>query len=62
MTMAQLLRELPAALPLLQEMGMDCSVCLSKIVDTIEIAAYRHGLDLEEVLAALNDLEEHSSP
>ena len=62
MTMAQLLRELPAAVPLLREMGMDCGTCLSKVVDTIEMAACRHGLDLGEVLMVLNDLEERSSP
>ena len=35
--------------------GMGCVGCPSAQVETVEQACFVHGLDLEEVLAALNE-------
>lgn len=53
MTMAQLLRENPDLIPVIDEIGLGCAHCLGKIVDTVERAAAQHGLEVEELLAIL---------
>ena len=44
----------PETVPVFGAFGMGCVHCLAANTDTLEQAAAVHGLDLEELLKALN--------
>lgn len=45
----------PKAAEILMSYGMGCLGCPSSQMETLEQAAMIHGIDLEELLAALNE-------
>ncbi|MFR8620336.1 MAG: DUF1858 domain-containing protein [Romboutsia timonensis] len=49
------IKENPNAVGILMSFGMGCVGCPSSQMETIEQACSIHGLDLEEVLAKLNE-------
>lgn len=48
----------PAAVDVLWNMGMGCIHCIMANQETVEEAASVHGLDLAELLNALNEAKE----
>ncbi len=44
----------PNLMRVLEEYGMGCSYCMGSMDETIEGGARMHGVDLETLLAALN--------
>lgn len=50
----QLIRQKPEAVQILMSFGMGCVGCPSSQMETLEEAALVHGLDLDELLTALN--------
>lgn len=55
MTIGELVRDYPEVLNVLFDFGMGCVGCPSAQVETIEEACGVHGLDINELLAALNN-------
>ncbi|MCT4662611.1 MAG: DUF1858 domain-containing protein [Tissierellales bacterium] len=53
-TIGQLLREQPEKAAVLMQFGMGCVGCPSAQMETLAEAAIVHGMDIEELLAALN--------
>ncbi len=53
MTIAEILRQKPAAAKVLQQFGMHCIGCAVAAGETLEGAARAHDVDLEELLKAL---------
>lgn len=53
-TIGEILNLNPKAAEILIGFGMGCLGCPSATVETLEQAAYVHGLNLEEILKALN--------
>lgn len=53
-TIGEVIQMNPAAAEILMRFGMGCIGCPSAQVETIEQASEVHGIDLEELLAALN--------
>lgn len=51
----QLIREKPEAVETLMSFGMGCVGCPASQMETLEEAAAVHGLDLNELLKALNN-------
>lgn len=54
MTIGEVLRANPEAPRILMSFGMGCIGCPSSQAETIEEAAMVHGLDLNQILDALN--------
>lgn len=54
MTIGEVIRKMPTAAEVLMSFGMGCVGCPSAQAETIEEAAMVHGLNLEELLEALN--------
>lgn len=54
-TIGEILEMHPKAADILTEFGMGCLGCPSAIMETLEQACYVHGLELEEVMAKLNE-------
>ena len=54
MTIAQALEEDPECGPVFMQFGMHCLGCAIAHGETVEQAAEVHGIDLDELLAALN--------
>jgi len=55
MLIGEILREKPDAAEILMRFGMGCVGCPSSQMETLEQAAQVHGLELEELLKALNE-------
>jgi hybrid cluster-associated redox disulfide protein len=49
-----IIKEKPEAIEILVNFGMGCVGCPSAQMESLEQAASIHGLDLDELLAALN--------
>lgn len=54
----ELVRNVPASIPVLMEYGMACVGCPSSQMETIEEAAMVHGLDFEHLMEDLKQLED----
>lgn len=55
MTIAEILRQKPAAAKILQQFNMHCIGCAVAAGESLADAARVHGIDLEKLLKALND-------
>jgi hybrid cluster-associated redox disulfide protein len=55
MTLEQLIKKHPEAVPVLFQHGLHCIGCHIAATETIEQAAEAHGIDLKELLKNLND-------
>jgi len=55
MTIGELVRTFPEKAEVLQSFGMGCVFCPSAATETVEQAAMVHELNLEELIAALNN-------
>lgn len=54
MTIGDILRANPNVAPVLMEAGMHCLGCPSAQGESLEEAAMVHGLDIDELMAAIN--------
>jgi hybrid cluster-associated redox disulfide protein len=54
MTIGEVLRANPKAVQILMSFGMGCVGCPSAQAETVEEAAGVHGLNVEEIINALN--------
>lgn len=54
MTIGQILREKPEAAQILMSFGMGCIGCPSSQAESLEDASEVHGMDVEELVKALN--------
>lgn len=54
MTIGFIVMMLPDAVDVLTSMGLSCIGCAASQVETLEEAAMVHGLDIDELLKALN--------
>ncbi len=50
------LRSHPQARKIFMKYGMGCIGCMGSMTETIENGAYMHDIDIEALLAELNDL------
>lgn len=57
MIIGEILRKNPKSAEVLMKAGMHCLGCPSAQGETLEEAAMVHGLDVEEMLAELNNLD-----
>lgn len=55
MLIGEILREKSDAAEILMRFGMGCIGCPSSQMETLEQAAMVHGLDVEDILKALNE-------
>lgn len=55
MTIGELVRSFPKAVPVLMSFGMGCVGCPSAQAETIEEAAMVHGMDIDSLMKALNE-------
>ncbi|EOD00277.1 DUF1858 domain-containing protein [Caldisalinibacter kiritimatiensis] len=55
MLIGELLRENPEKAEVLMRFGMGCIGCPSAQMESLEQAAQVHGIDLDELLKALNE-------
>ena len=56
MTIQEILRTTPGAAKVLSSFHLGCLGCMGAQHETLEQGAMAHGLDVEELLAALNAL------
>lgn len=56
MTIGEMLRKNPEVAPVLMSAGMHCVGCPSAQGETLEEAAMVHGMNVDELLEALNQL------
>ncbi|MCB2294613.1 DUF1858 domain-containing protein [Clostridium algoriphilum] len=54
MTIGEVVRQSPESVQVLMNFGMGCVGCPSAQAETLEEAAMVHGLNLEELMTALN--------
>jgi hybrid cluster-associated redox disulfide protein len=54
MTIGEIVRSNPDKIDVLMDFGMGCVGCPSAQAETLEQAAMVHGLDLDDLLEALN--------
>ncbi|HEY5560656.1 MAG TPA: DUF1858 domain-containing protein [Clostridiaceae bacterium] len=54
MTIGEVVRSLPKSADILMDFGMGCVGCPSAQAETLEEAAMVHGLNLNDLLQALN--------
>ena len=54
MTIGEIIKNKPAAAEVLASFGMGCVFCPSAQAETVEQAAMVHGLDLNQLMEALN--------
>ena len=57
MTIGEILRANPDAAPVLLEAGMHCLGCPSAQMETLEEAAMVHGIDIEELMARIEEIK-----
>ncbi|MTI70978.1 MAG: DUF1858 domain-containing protein [Firmicutes bacterium] len=55
MLIGEILKTKPEAAEILMRFGMGCVGCPSSQMETLEQAAQVHGLDLDELVKALNE-------
>jgi hybrid cluster-associated redox disulfide protein len=55
MTIAQVLQMDPETAPIFMDFGMHCLGCPISSGESVEEAAAVHGIDVEELMQALND-------
>lgn len=55
MTIAEIIRKKPEAIQKLMFMGMGCVGCHMSAFETLRQGAEAHGIDVEELLAELNE-------
>jgi len=53
-TIGEVVRNYPDKIDILMDFGMGCVGCPASQAETIEQAAMVHGMDVEDLLAALN--------
>ncbi len=56
MTIGEILRTNPNVAPILMEAGMHCLGCPSAQGESLEEAAFVHGMDIDELMAKINAL------
>ena len=56
MTIGEIIRKSPEVAPVLLEAGMHCLGCPSAQAETLEEAAMVHGIDADELMAAIENL------
>ena len=56
MTIGEIIRKSPEVAPVLLEAGMHCLGCPSAQAETLEEAALVHGIDVDELVAAIEKL------
>ena len=56
MTIGAILRANPAVAPVLLEAGMHCLGCPSAQAETLEEAAMVHGIDIDVLMAAIEEV------
>lgn len=56
MTIGEILRTNPAVAPILMEAGMHCLGCPSAQAETLEEAAMVHGMDIDALMQAIEEL------
>lgn len=56
MTIGEILRANPAVAPVLMEAGMHCLGCPSAQAETLEEAAMVHGMDIDALMKAIEEL------
>ena len=56
MTIGELLRTTPEVAPLLMEAGMHCLGCPASLGESLEEAAMVHGLDVDDLMSAINGI------
>nr|WP_296154587.1 DUF1858 domain-containing protein [uncultured Peptoniphilus sp.] len=54
MLIGDLVRQYPEAIRTLMQFGMGCVGCPSSQMESLEEAAYVHGFNIDELMAALN--------
>ena len=59
MTIGEILRTNPDVAPILMEAGMHCLGCPSAQGESLEEAAMVHGLDVDVLVAQINDFLEN---
>ncbi|HHU91360.1 MAG TPA: DUF1858 domain-containing protein [Clostridiaceae bacterium] len=57
MTIGEVIRLNPKVVPVLMSFGMGCVGCPSAQMETLEEAAQVHGMDINEMLDALNKIQ-----
>ncbi|MPW26820.1 DUF1858 domain-containing protein [Alkalibaculum sp. M08DMB] len=55
MTIGEVVRKYPNLIPVLGSFGMGCVGCPSAQSETLEEAASVHGIDVDELMKALNN-------
>ncbi|CAM2867338.1 DUF1858 domain-containing protein [Hathewaya histolytica] len=55
MTIGEVVRQYPDVVEVLMSFGMGCVGCPSAQSETLEEAAMVHGMDIEQLMNALND-------
>ena len=58
MTIGEIVRNFPSSIEILMSFGMGCVGCPSAQGESLEEAAMVHGLNLEALVAALNNKNE----
>ncbi len=53
MTMGDIINAQPDVVPILLEAGMHCIGCPAHVTETLEEAAAVHGIDIDELMAAI---------
>lgn len=56
MTIGKVVREYPESIEVLMSFGMGCVGCPSAQAETIEEASKVHGIDVEKLIKALNEV------
>lgn len=57
MTIGEVVRNYPKSIKVLSSFGMGCVGCPSAQAETIEEACKVHGIDVQEIVKALNEAE-----
>lgn len=57
MTIGQILQVKPAVAPVLMAMGMHCLGCPASQGESLEEAAMVHGMDIEELMKQISEIE-----
>lgn len=58
MSIGEILSIKPSCVPVLLEMGMHCLGCPASQAESIEDAAMVHGMDVDELVNRINEIEE----
>ncbi|MBR1862316.1 MAG: DUF1858 domain-containing protein [Lachnospiraceae bacterium] len=53
MTMGEIIQKEPDVIPILMSAGMHCIGCPSSIGESLEMAAAVHGIDIDELMQAI---------